>query len=73
MAQVKFYRGLSTAYKHNSTHKDCIFFATDTNQLLLNNVAYGFSSADAAILKNAITKVEWVSPDTIQFTCGNAD
>lgn len=73
MAQVKFYRGLSTAYVPNSTHKDCIFFATDTNQLMLNGAAYGFSLADAAILKNAITKVEWVSPDTIQFTCGNAD
>ena len=71
MAQVKFYRGLSGAYLPSSTHKDCIFFATDTNQLMLNDVAYGTSASDAAILKNAITKVEWVSPDTIQFTCGN--
>lgn len=67
MAQVKFYRGLSTAYLPSSTHKDCIFFATDTNQLMLNDKAYGTSTADSAILNNAITSVTWVSPDTLQF------
>lgn len=67
MAQVKFYRGLSTTYAGSSTHKDCIFFATDTNQLMLNEVAYGTSASDAAILNSAITSVTWVSPDTLQF------
>lgn len=73
MAQVKFYRGLSTAYLPSSTHKDCIFFATDTNQLMLNDAAYGVSASDSAILKNAITKVEWETPDTLKFTCANSE
>lgn len=71
MAQVKFYRGLSTAYLPSSTHKDCIFFATDTNQLMLNDVAYGVKDTDAAIIANAVTSVTWVSPDTLQFKKGD--
>ena len=73
MAQVKFYRGLFGAYLPSSTHKDCIFFATDTNQLLLNDKAYGVSASDSAVLKNAITKVEWETPDTLKFTCANSE
>lgn len=71
MAQVKFYRGLSTVYLPSSTHKDCIFFATDTNQLMLNDVAYGVKDTDAAIIANAVTSVTWVSPDTLQFKKGD--
>lgn len=71
MAQVKFYRGSINSYLPSTTHKDSIYFATDTNQLLLNDAAYGVSSDDAAILSTAVTGVEWVTPDTIKFTRGN--
>ena len=71
MAQVKFYRGLKGAYNGTTTHQDCIYFATDTNELLLNGASYGMSVENSTTLKKAITSVEWVTPDTIKFSCGD--
>lgn len=42
MAQVKFYRGERASY-NPGTHADGIYFATDTAEILLNNVSYGLS------------------------------
>lgn len=40
MAQVKFYRGLSTGYVE-ATHKDGIYFQTDTQTIKMGNKEYG--------------------------------
>lgn len=40
---VKFYRGLKANYVPSTTHADGIYFATDTNELLMNNHAYGIN------------------------------
>lgn len=74
MAQVKFYKGLSTLYKtkwdaeNHSGLTGAIWFTTDTNEIILNNVHYGLSSADKTALDGAIGTVEFISPDTIKFT-----
>ena len=59
MAQVKFYKGLSTLYETKwkaENHSDltgAIWFTTDTNEIILNNdsVAYG----DCKTLKESLT------------------
>lgn len=42
MAQVKFYRGLREKYNAGS-HADGVYFATDTTEILLNDISYGLS------------------------------
>lgn len=69
MAQVKFFRGAAASY-NAAKHADAIYFATDSHELILNEVSYGLSDDNAALLNNAITGVEWVSPDTLRFTRG---
>lgn len=51
MAQLKFYRGLKANYVAETTHKDGIYFATDTNEILMNGKAY--TGALANTLKQA--------------------
>ena len=70
MAQVKFYRGLAASY-NTSTHANCIYFATDTHELIMDNKKYGISESNAALLNNAITSVKWSSPDTLTFYRGD--
>lgn len=63
MALVKFFRGLKENYVHETTHKDAIYFATDTHELLINNVAYGLSAGDSdklVKLNGAVDSLEWV-------------
>lgn len=72
MAQVKFYRGIKDNY-NEVTHKDCIYFATDSHQIIMEGVTYGVTPEAEVVLKNAITKVEWISPSILNFTCGNTD
>ena len=45
MAQIKFVRGIKNNYVPDSTHKDAIFFATDTHELLVNGEVYGLGRA----------------------------
>lgn len=84
MAQVKFYRGVKANY-NASTHSNGIFFATDTHEVILNSVAYGFSTTNADILtalnEHAITNVELVTPagtaespstPTLKVTCNQS-
>ena len=41
---IKFYRGLKADYAAATTHKDGIYFATDTYELLMNGHAYGINN-----------------------------
>ena len=74
MAQVKFYKGSLASYNSkwnvegNSGLSGAIWFTTDTNEIILNNVHYGLSSTDKTALNGAIKNAEWVSPKTIKFT-----
>lgn len=40
MAYVSFYRGLKDNYNYTS-HQDSIYFATDTQEIILNDISYG--------------------------------
>lgn len=60
MALVKFFRGLKANYVPASTHADSIYFATDTQELLLNNKAYGLSTTDLGKLNGAVDSLSWV-------------
>lgn len=53
MAKISFYRGLREKY-NSTTHADAIFFAQDSHEIILNDVAYGLSTADLAALQAAI-------------------
>lgn len=59
MAQVKFFRGTFEKYVAGSTHKDAIYFSTNTNELFLNGVAYGLSKDDAAKLNDSVVSVNY--------------
>lgn len=73
MSTVKFYRGLKSAYD-GAKHKDCIYFATDKGEILVNGTSYGLGSDTLDDLNNAIKArvqgVEFVAPDTIKVTDG---
>lgn len=70
--QVKFFRGLKGSY-NTTTHANAIYFASDTHELIMNNVSYGVDPTSSAILLSALTDVKFVSPTTIQFTRGTGD
>lgn len=70
--QVKFFRGLKSKY-NTTTHANAIYFASDTHELIMNNVSYGVDPTSSAILLSALTDVKFVSPTTIQFTRGTGD
>lgn len=74
MSTVKFYRGLKSAYNGTVKHKDCIYFATDKGEILVNGTSYGLGSDTLDDLNNAIKArvkgVEFVAPDTIKVTDG---
>lgn len=57
MATVKFYRGKESGYAYNGTtlltHKDGIYFATDTQKIFINGVSYGGRDLSDDILKLA--------------------
>ena len=62
MALVKFFRGNKANYKgaEGQAHRDSIYFATDTKELLLNETAYGLSTADLGKLNGAVDSLDWV-------------
>lgn len=60
MAQVKFWRGVVANY-NATTHKDGIYFATDTQEIYLDGKAYGGAAADATALQKAIVKAEYTA------------
>lgn len=65
---VQFYRGVKELYDP-VLHKDGIYFAVDKKQIIMNDVSYGFDVTDTEI--NLISKVEFVSPDTLKFIASN--
>lgn len=78
MAQfVKFFRGPKANYVASSTHLDAIYFAVDTKELLVNNVAYGFSTLDAAaqetMIKGYVKSVTFDGVSKFTFTDGNGN
>lgn len=72
MALVKFFRGLKANYVPATTHADSIYFATDTQELLLNNKAYGLSTADLGKLNTAVDSIDWyIDKNTVYIKARN--
>lgn len=74
MALVKFFRGNKANYKgaEGQAHRDSIYFATDTKELLLNETAYGLSTTDLAKLNTAVDTLEWsVENNTVYLKATN--
>lgn len=69
MATVKFYRGLAAGY-NQTTHKDGIYFATDTKVIYLNGDIYGFN-AELNKLVEDITYADGIF--TIKYTDATED
>jgi hypothetical protein len=68
MAQVKFFRGDRINYDSKDKHLNAIYFATDTQELLMGDKAYGMSADNVAILSNAFVSAEFVTPTTIKLS-----
>lgn len=68
MAQVKFFRGVKANYDSVVKHLNAIYFATDTQELLMGNKAYGMSSSNADILNSAFVNAQFVTPTTVRFS-----
>lgn len=60
-----FFRGVKANYKPSADHKDKLYFATDTHELLVNNVLYGGVPSAPFILDDAI-----LSDDLRKFDMG---
>lgn len=57
MAKINFFRGLREKY-NATTHADALFFATDSQEIILNNKAYGMDVEGQSALNAAIAAVE---------------
>ena len=62
MAFVKFYRGKKEKY-NATTHKDGVFFAKDTQEILLDGVSYGYRAST----HKEIQRVEYIVPNIIRI------
>lgn len=74
MALVKFFRGNKANYNgaEGQAHRDSIYFATDTKELLLNETAYGLSTADLAKLNTAVDSIDWyIDKNTVYIKARN--
>lgn len=74
MALVKFFRGNKANYKgaEGQAHRDSIYFATDTKELLLNETAYGLSTADLGKLNTAVDSIDWyIDKNTVYIKATN--
>lgn len=67
MAQVKFYRGLKANYLPVGTHLDGLYFATDTEELLLNGQVYGNLSSLTVTAGESTDKIK------LSYTTSTAD
>lgn len=75
MAQVKFYKGLSTLYKtkwdaeNHSGLTGAIWFTTDTNEIILNGIHYGITPNDKTKLENSFSDISLAADNkTITLT-----
>ena len=68
--QVRFYRLSKEVYNSSAHTKDPngIYFITDTQELIVNEVNYGMSKTLKDTLNGVIAEVKWTSPNTITFT-----
>lgn len=69
---IKFYRGQFNSWDA-SLHKDAIFFATNTGQIIFtdaagNKVVSGTDSSITSKLNEAFIGAKWTAPDTLEFT-----
>lgn len=53
--RITFYRGLSTDYNYDTTtgvgtHKDCVYFCTDTHYLLMNGIKFGGEGPSSTVV-----------------------
>lgn len=72
MALVKFFRGNKGKYAPAGAHKDSIYFAIDTQELLLNGTAYGLSKENLDNLNTAVDTLEWsVENNTVYLKATN--
>lgn len=74
MALVKFFRGNKANYKgaEGQAHRDSIYFATDTNELLLNGTAYGLSTENLDKLNTAVDSIDWyIDKNTVYIKARN--
>lgn len=67
MGIIKFFRGERNHYKPDTLHKDAIYFCTDTKEIMVNNVPYGFYAEGQQLIKD-ITYSNYIF--TISFTNG---
>ena len=75
MAQVKFYKGLSTLYttkwntENHSGLTGAIWFTTDTNEIILNGTHYGITPNDKTKLENSFSDISLAADNkTITLT-----
>lgn len=77
MVEFDFYRGLKASYNAETDHKEMIYFATDTAEILMNGQAYGLSAEQLTNITNAINAavktVEFTAPGTIVFKDGEGN
>lgn len=80
MAQVKFYKGLSTLYKtkweteNHSGLTGAIWFTTDTNEIILNGTHYGITPTDKTKLEGSFKDISLAADNkTITLTSHNGD
>lgn len=69
MALVKFLRGLDSKY-NQTTHKDGIYFATDTGNIYLNGVQYGGDSdvkVSDVVVEDSIIKITYTDGSNKSF------
>lgn len=78
MAQVKFYKGLSTLYKTKWEASDhsgltgAIWFTTDTNEIILNGTHYGITPADKTKLEKSFSDISLADDNkTITLACND--
>ena len=78
MAQVKFYKGLSTLYKTKWEASDhsgltgAIWFTTDTNEIILNGTHYGITPTDKTKLEKSFSDISLADDNkTITLACND--
>ena len=78
MAQVKFYKGLSTLYEtkwkaeNHSGLMGAIWFTTDTNEIILNGTHYGITPTDKTKLEKSFSDISLADDNkTITLACND--
>lgn len=71
--KIQFIKGLRANY-NESLYRDGIYFATDTNEILVNNVSFGLSTRLKNEIYSAInakiSDVNFIAPNTFEFIDG---